>query len=384
MARILSLVAGKATVGKTGIALNLAAQLARQGQRVCVLDLGSEGADLCQQLGLQPPVRLRELALGETRLESLLVHDRRGFDLVPGGGDWLQGLDAAAHRRLAEALAALCDYDFLLIDAPAGNERNALAFALAASEILLVITPYAGSLDRAWSLLKLLYAEQYQGPVRVIVNSVNDHASGRQCYDKFHGVNDFYLELDLSLLGLVRKDSAMGQAFDRHGIAVIDAPESMAAIDLRYLADRLLAADDAPQARPQEVRQAYLRAAGLLAVPEVAEMELAGRAASPSDDDLHLQLEYLSVQVEQLIGEVTRLRDSEPGARGNEAREERPPAVAAQGDCGIAALASASEQVVIDGEAFTLYRLDRPGAGPLHFACHGAPDEVVEADPRVG
>ena len=65
MTRIITITSGRPRVGKTTIAVNLAAQLAALGQRVCLLDADPGGNDVAKLLGDSPASNLEQLLTGE-------------------------------------------------------------------------------------------------------------------------------------------------------------------------------------------------------------------------------------------------------------------------------------------------------------------------------
>ena len=127
MARIFCIANQKGGVGKTTTTVNLAAGLARIGQRVLVVDLDPQGN---ATMGSGIDKRALELSVYDVLLESAGIAEARqrsekaGYDVVganrelAGAEVELVGLDHR-ERRLKLALAPVRDdYDFVLIDCP--------------------------------------------------------------------------------------------------------------------------------------------------------------------------------------------------------------------------------------------------------------------------
>jgi len=127
MARVFCIANQKGGVGKTTTTVNLAAGLARVGQRVLVVDLDPQGN---ATMGSGIDKRTLELTVYDVLLENASIaearqrNDKVGYDVV-GANRELAGAEVElvdlAHRdqRLKQALAQVQnDFDFVLIDCP--------------------------------------------------------------------------------------------------------------------------------------------------------------------------------------------------------------------------------------------------------------------------
>lgn len=127
MARIFCVANQKGGVGKTTTTVNLAAGLAKVGQRVLMVDLDPQGN---ATMGSGIDKRQLELSLYDVLLESASITEARvrsdkcGYDVL-GANRELAGAEVEMvdierrERRLKTALAQVQDqYDFVLIDCP--------------------------------------------------------------------------------------------------------------------------------------------------------------------------------------------------------------------------------------------------------------------------
>jgi len=127
MARIFCIANQKGGVGKTTTTVNLAAGLARVGQRVLMIDLDPQGN---ATMGSGIDKRKLELTVYDVLLESATVAEARlradkcGYDVL-GANRELAGAEVEMvaldrrEKRLRTALASVgAEYDFVLIDCP--------------------------------------------------------------------------------------------------------------------------------------------------------------------------------------------------------------------------------------------------------------------------
>ena len=143
-ARIITITSGKGGVGKTTATANLSVALAMRGQRVVAIDadIGLRNLDVVMGLENRIVYDLVDVVEGRCRLRQAMVRDKRlpELYLLPAA----QTRDKTAVKP--EEMIEVCEemrpnYDFILIDSPAGIEqgfRNAIAPADAA---LVVTTP---------------------------------------------------------------------------------------------------------------------------------------------------------------------------------------------------------------------------------------------------
>jgi chromosome partitioning protein len=127
MAQVFCIANQKGGVGKTTTTVNLAAGLARIGQRVLVVDLDPQGN---ATMGSGVDKRTLDLSVYDVLLETASIAEARqhsekaGYDVL-GANRELAGAEIELvdlerrDKRLKTALAAVAsDYDFVLIDCP--------------------------------------------------------------------------------------------------------------------------------------------------------------------------------------------------------------------------------------------------------------------------
>jgi len=375
MARVITVTSGTAGVGKTSICIHLAAQLAQRGRRVCLLDADGGGANAGLSLGLEPRLTLKDLILYGVALDDVLICNCQGFDMLPGSTsvDWLDELTSAQLHHLAASLKQLDDYDFVLIDSSTSTAHTALSFAQTSPEVVLVITPGPISLPDVYSLLKLLTSEHPEKRIQIVVNKSDNQLIGRYSYGSLRELAQFYLGVQLPLLGVVSEDRDLQTALHPQQTPVNAGSPTAAAGTISRLADQLLVENaDHPEGDMHSFCTRYLKA---IEVKDTGRMSAEYVLKVPVDrkQKLRQQFECLSSQVDDLIKEIVRLRQAP------DAPQHTVPASVTE--TSVAALASGSEAVTSLVETFSIYSTQSPNGDKQYFAWHSPDDCPQTADP---
>ena len=142
--RTILICSGKGGVGKTTTTANLGIALAGLGARTVVLDADFGLRNLDLLLGLENRIvfTAQEVLAETCRLEQALVKHKQepNLALLPAGNprmlEWLTPKDMKAIVSLLEE-----QFDYVLIDCPAGIEDGFKNAAAAAREAVVVTTP---------------------------------------------------------------------------------------------------------------------------------------------------------------------------------------------------------------------------------------------------
>ena len=229
---------GKGGVGKTTTSANLGAALASLGKSVVLIDadIGLRNLDVVMGLENRIVYHLVDVVDGYCRLNQALIKDKR-FDnlcLLPAA----QTKDKTAvtpdqMRQLCKELRG--DFDFVLVDCPAGIEhgfKNAIA---GADTAIIVATPEVSSVRDADRIIGLLEAESMPSP-RLIINRLRPAMVRR---GDMMGISDILDILAIDLLGVVPDDESIVVSTNRGEPAVLQ-PASRAGQAYRNIGRRLL------------------------------------------------------------------------------------------------------------------------------------------------
>ncbi|MFI5010669.1 MAG: AAA family ATPase [Solirubrobacterales bacterium] len=226
---------GKGGVGKSVLAVSLAAAFARSGRRTLLLDGAQNQGNLHILLGIRPAAPLSSVFAGEARPEDLLVPVMQRLSLLPAdsGDEVLYALGAIDRARLHRRLSSLYDgFDMIVIDGGSGIDSVVRAAGIRASRLAVVATPEPASLADAYALLKIVNLQIPSLPIEVMVNRVAADEEGQAVFDRLHLAAERFLRRELGYLGCVPEDDSLRQGARRPGAlleARNDAIESIAA-----------------------------------------------------------------------------------------------------------------------------------------------------------
>ena len=247
-ARILAVTSGKGGVGKTFFSANLAAALARQGERVLVLDADLGLANLDVVLNLQPKITLHDVFTGKHTLDEAILKAPGGFSVLLAGSGMVEYSRLTPEVR--EQLLAVIEsvkprFDRVLLDTGAGISDVVLFTVSLADDVLVVATPEPTSLTDAYATIKVLATTQGRREMQLLVNQSYRQGDGRVIRGQLQQVVDRYVsqvidaEVKLSLLGEIPSDAAVREAVQKRQLLLECFPGSMAAQAVGAAAQRL-------------------------------------------------------------------------------------------------------------------------------------------------
>ena len=247
MARITAVTSGKGGVGKTFVAANLAAALARAGQRVLVLDADLGLANLDVVLNLAARVTLHDVFTGRATLDEAMQPAPGGFSVLLAGSGLVEysRMTPEVRDKLLDVIAQVRPrFDQVLLDTGAGISDVVLFTVSLADEVLIVATPEPTSLTDAYATIKVLASTQAHRPMRLLVNQTQRRSEGRSVRAQLQQVVDRFVHtvppLKLLLLGEVPLDAAVRDSIQRRQLLLESTPGCPAAIALAAAAGKLL------------------------------------------------------------------------------------------------------------------------------------------------
>lgn len=240
-ARIIVVTSGKGGVGKTTSTANIAVALAKSGKKVVAVDadIGLRNLDVVMGLENRVVFNFIDVIEKNCRLNQALVRDKRVENLFLLPAAQTRTKDAVNPEQMMELCALLRpEFDFVLLDCPAGIEGGFKNAAAGADEALVVTTPEVPSVRDADRIIGMLES-MGKSPIRLIINRFR--ANMVQDGDML-AREDILDILSIKLIGIVPEDDGVIKSSNR-GEPLTFGLNSPAAQAYANIAERLQGRD---------------------------------------------------------------------------------------------------------------------------------------------
>jgi septum site-determining protein MinD len=163
---------GKGGVGKSTTSVNVGTALALSGKKVCLIDtdIGLRNLDVLMGLENRIIYDLVDVLEKHCRLQQALIKDKRCADLYLLPAAQTKDKTSISSNQLRWLIAELKEeFDYILIDCPAGIEmgfQNAIA---GADQAIVVVTPENTAIRDADRVIGMLEKEKIVAP-KLVVN----------------------------------------------------------------------------------------------------------------------------------------------------------------------------------------------------------------------
>jgi len=202
MTRVIVITSGKGGVGKSTTTSNIGMSLARLGYSTLLIDadVGLRNLDLL--LGLENRIIYTALDVlnGNCRLEQALIKDKRQpkldfFPLSSNRGE----MSITAEQVMEFIKRVKVDYEYILIDSPAGIDKGFQTSIEAATEAIVVVTPEVPSIRDADRVIGILLAKNIK-KISLIINRIRPSMVET---DDMMSIEDVTNILGISLIGVI-------------------------------------------------------------------------------------------------------------------------------------------------------------------------------------
>ena len=238
MGEVIVVTSGKGGVGKTTTTANLGTGFALMDKRVVLVDadIGLRNLDVVMGLENRIVYDLVDVTDGNCRLKQALIRDKRYEKLYLLPAAQTRDKNAVTPdqmKQLSEALAQ--DFDYVIIDCPAGIEQGFKNAIAGADKAIIVTTPEVSAVRDADRIIGLLEAEGKHNP-KLIVNRIRPHMVKK---GDMMNIDDIIDILAVDLLGIIPEDEYIVISTNRGEPAVVNSA-SLAGMAYKNIVRRLM------------------------------------------------------------------------------------------------------------------------------------------------
>ena len=163
MGEVIVITSGKGGVGKTTTTANIGAGLSKLGKKVVIIDtdLGLRNLDVVMGMENLVVYNLVDVVDGSCRLKQALIRDSRYENLYLLPSAQTKDKSAVSPGQMKKLTAELKEeFDYILLDCPAGIEQGFQNAIAGADRALVVTTPEVSSIRDADRIIGLLEQNQ--------------------------------------------------------------------------------------------------------------------------------------------------------------------------------------------------------------------------------
>lgn len=241
MGKAIVVTSGKGGVGKTTTTANIGAGLAMLGQRVVLIDadIGLRNLDLFMGLENRVVYHLVDVIEGRASWRKAIIRDKRLENLVLLPSAQVRDKDSVTPGQMKALVDELkAEFDFILLDCPAGIEggfKNAVA---GADQAIVVVNPEISSVRDADRVIGLLEAEEIS-IVQLVINRLKPSMVKR---GEMLAIKDIVDLLAIDLLGIVPEDEGLVISSNK-GEPIVLQTAAKAGLAFRNMSRRLTGED---------------------------------------------------------------------------------------------------------------------------------------------
>ena len=208
MSEVIVITSGKGGVGKTTTSANIGTGLAILGKRTVLIDtdIGLRNLDVVMGLENRIVYNLVDVVEGNCRMKQALIRDKRYPNLYLLPSAQTRDKTSVSPEQMKKLVDDLRDeFDYILLDCPAGIERGFQNAIAGADRALVVTTPEVSAIRDADRIIGLLEAAD-MGMIDLIVNRIRMDMVRRGDMMSMEDVMDI---LAVNVIGVVPDDESI-------------------------------------------------------------------------------------------------------------------------------------------------------------------------------
>ena len=241
--KIIAVSSGKGGTGKTFLSLNLSYELARQNQRVLLIDLDFNMSNVELMMDYQTDKTIYDFFTGHELLTGVISEVESNLHFIFGYSGMNDYTDPTSSQieYLFTALERVKDkYDVIIIDTGAGMSPLNTTILRCVGHNLIVTTPEPTAIMDAYVLIKNLSKSCGITSFQVIINKVPIDDNSANGFDKLSAAVTHFLNSQVKLLGQINYDNNSYKSIIDQKVFVLEHPTSSTRHQISHIATGLL------------------------------------------------------------------------------------------------------------------------------------------------
>ncbi len=233
---------GKGGVGKSVLAANLGYMLSKNGFKALVWDADKYFPNQHLLIGVEPPVRLNDVYAGKVGVDKAIFNINDNFKLLadqPGAARF-EKQDQNEIIDTYKQIITETDFDFVIIDTPAGLAYETLQCCNFSDLTLLVINDEPTSLLDAYGLIKILLQNIEIDNINLLVNNVIDFEDAEDISTKLNLATKKFLGIKFEVVGFVPYERRVRQSILNQELIAASSPDAEVSQALEEIAQNII------------------------------------------------------------------------------------------------------------------------------------------------
>ncbi len=208
MGEVIVITSGKGGVGKTTTTANLGAALALSGKKIALVDtdIGLRNLDVVMGLENRIVYDIVDVVEEKCRLRQALIKDRRYKELFLLPAAQTRDKTAITEEQMVKLTTELKEqFDYILIDCPAGIEQGFKNAIAGADRAIVVTTAEISAIRDADKIISLIESAGIKNP-ELIINRLRPEMVKK---GEMMDVDDIVELLSIDLIGVVPDDESI-------------------------------------------------------------------------------------------------------------------------------------------------------------------------------
>ena len=205
MSEVIVITSGKGGVGKTTTTANIGTGLAQLNKKVVMIDtdIGLRNLDVVMGLENRIVYNLVDVVEGKCRIRQALIKDKKYPELCLLPSAQTRDKDAVTPEQMVELINELREeFDYILLDCPAGIEQGFKNAVAGADRALVVTTPEVSAVRDADRIVGLLQSSSLPKP-QLILNRIRTKMVKK---GEMMDAQDIVELLSINLIGAIPDD----------------------------------------------------------------------------------------------------------------------------------------------------------------------------------